>query len=282
MSFFINTILSLIFALNLNSFYISGTILSLEDCKNTYPKSDFSLYVYSLKPEFELLSNQAELVRPIASLTKLMTALVFLDTKVDWRANYTIVREDNVKGGRLNLFLGDTLTIEELFKTALIASDNGATVALVRSTGLSQESFVFKMNEKAKQLGLVKTSFADSSGLSDENVSTASEIATIARLAFSKKEILEALKNNKYHYTTKEGREKTIISTLDLLSYDLEGLNYLAGKTGYTDEAGYCLVSLFSQNDKEMISVVLGAKEREERVDISLDLAKWRFKACPL
>ncbi len=282
MTFFINTLLSLIFAFNFQSLYISGEVLSLEDCKNTYPPSELSLYVYSLDPEFELVNNQADLVRPIASLTKLMTALVFLDTKINWQADYTIVREDNISGGRLNLFLGDTLRIEELFKTALIASDNGATVALVRSTGLSEEAFVFRMNEKAKAIGLTKTSFTDSTGLSNDNVSTANEIAQIAKLAFEKSEIVEALGQKEYKYITKEGREKNIISTLDLLSYNLDDMKYLAGKTGYTTEAGYCLVSKFFKDDRTMLSVVLGAQERNDRVDISLDLAKWRYSACPL
>lgn len=282
MSFFINTILSFIFAFNFQSLYISGSVLSLEDCKNTYPQSELNLYLYSLNPEFELLDNQAEIVRPIASLTKLMTALVFLDTEINWQANYTIVREDNIKGGRLNLFLGDTLKIEELFKTALIASDNGATVALVRSTGLSEEAFVFRMNEKAKEMGLINTKFADPTGLSNDNISTAKEVSILARTAFKKDKIISALENSKYTYTTKEGREKNIFSTLDLLNYNLEDLKYLAGKTGYTDEAGYCLVSLFSQDNRDIITVVLGAQERNERVDISLDLAKWRYSACPL
>lgn len=256
--------------------------MSLEDCKNTYPQSELSLYLYSLNPEFELLDNQAHTVRPIASLTKLMTALVFLDTEINWQANYTIVREDNIKGGRLNLFPGDTLKIEELFKTALIASDNGATMALVRSTGLSEEAFVFRMNEKAKEMGLINTKFADPTGLSNDNVSTAKEVSILARTAFKKDQIISALENSKYTYTTKEGREKNIFSTLDLLNSNLEDLKYLAGKTGYTDEAGYCLVSLFSQDNRDIITVVLGAQERNERVDISLDLAKWRYSACPL
>ena len=282
MSFLINTLLSLIFAFNLQAAYHSGNILSLEDCKNTYGPSDLSLYVYSIKPEFELLNNQADIGRPIASLTKLMTALVFLDTKVNWQENYTIVREDNIKGGRLNLFLGDTLTIEELFKTALIASDNGATVALVRSTGLSEADFVSRMNEKAKEMALVNTKFVDTTGLSNYNLASAKDVASLAKVAFFRPEIRAAISQSKYHYVTKEGREKNIISTVDLLDSNLEEFSYLAGKTGYTDEAGYCLVSLFSKDDKEIISVVLGALEREARVNVSLDLARWRYQACPL
>jgi serine-type D-Ala-D-Ala endopeptidase (penicillin-binding protein 7) len=282
MTFFIASILSFIFAFNLQSFYISGDVLSLKDCQNTYPKSELSLYVYSLNPEFELLDNQADIVRPIASITKLMTALVFLDTEPNWEDEYTIIREDKINGGRLNLFLGDTLTIDQLFKTALIASDNGATVALVRSTGLSEEGFVFKMNEKAREIGLLNTKFADTTGLSNDNVSTARELATLASLAFSQDEILQALENSKYTYITRQEREKIIVSTLDLLTYQLGDLNYLAGKTGYTPQAGYCLVSLFSQNNKDIITVVLGAQERLDRVDISLDLAQWRYSACPL
>lgn len=282
MSIIINTLLSIIFAFNFNTYSLSGNLLSLQDCQNLYPESDLSLFVYDLESEFELLNNKGDLVRPIASLTKLMTALVFLDTQIDWQSLYTITREDSVSGGRLNLFLGDTVTIEQLFKTALIASDNGASLALVRSTGISQEEFVKRMNDKAQEFGLLNTYFADVTGLSNDNVSNAQEIAYLAKYAFQREEIREALSSVQYNYTSVEGREKMISSTLDLLRYDGDDLKYLVGKTGYTNEAGYCLVSIFSQAENQLITVVLGAIERPDRNTISLDLARWHYNNCPL
>lgn len=226
---------------------------------------------------FFLWSRRGEETQPIASITKLMTALVFLDHNPGWDKEYEITDDDHITGGRLNLFRGDRVTVRELFNTSLIASDNGATIALVHASGLSEEKFVAEMNQKAKDLGLSATSFSDPVGLGEDNVSSAKEVAFLARAALRQPEIQQATSRAGYEFLTKGG--KTIkVSSTDSLLFDSapSGLRVLGGKTGYTESAGYCFVGRFQAPDgREFVSVVLGASGREERFQESKALVRW-------
>lgn len=226
---------------------------------------------------FFLFSNRADEVQPIASITKLMTALVFLENNPGWDEVYQIKPEDNIQGGKINLFLGEIIRVRDLFYTSLIASDNGATIALVHSTGLTEEEFVARMNKKAAEMRLEKTSFEDPIGLGVKNISTAREVALLAEAAFEKPEIREATASQSYKFETLNGRQKFIESTDDLLfDKSINGLEILGGKTGYTDEAGYCYVGYMrGPAGKTVVSVVLGANSRSERFRASRSIAEW-------
>lgn len=230
--------------------------------------------VFSPSDRSFFFQKDSSSTQPIASITKLMTALVFLDTNPVWDNIYTVTEKDKIVGGRLNLFSGDQVYIDDLFKTSLIASDNGATIALVHASGLSEEDFVSKMNAKALALGLYSTSFADPIGLSDQNVSSAREIALLAQAALDHSAIRDTVNLAEYTYETLGGRLKKIESTDHLLFVnDSNGLEAIGGKTGYTDEAGYCFVGkFFNKEGKEFISVVLGSKDKNSRFQESRDL----------
>jgi len=223
-------------------------------------------------------ANAAE-AQPIASITKLMTALVFLDNNPGWENVYKITEADNVSGGRLNLFNGDRVTVRNLFYTSLVASDNGATLALVHATGLSEAEFVKKMNAKAAGLGLSRTSFIDPVGLSDQNLSTAEEVARLAQAALSHPEIKDATTKADYSFTTLDGKNEKIESTDYLLLSDgPSALTVLGGKTGYTDKAGYCFVGRFKdKSGREIIAAVLNAGGKNDRFLAARDLAAWVF-----
>lgn len=236
--------------------------------------------VLSQDGRYLLFDKKADKPQPIASITKLMTALVFIDSNPDWNATYKITPADNIEGGKLNLFLGDTLNLKDLFLTSLIASDNGATIALVHATGLSEDEFVALMNKKAKDLGLSQTSFKDPIGLSDHNVSTAREVALLARAALNNPEISAAVKMSEYRFQTLEGRDKFIEST-DYLLFDsaTNELAPLGGKTGYTDSAGYCFVGRFQgPNGEELIASVLNSQGKNERFKESKKIINWVFE----
>ncbi len=94
--------------------------------------------------------------------------MVILDQEPDWEKVYEIKKDDRREGGRIHLFLGDKVTIENLFNVSLVSSANTATLALVHALDLTEAEFVDLMNAKAKDLGLTKTHFADSVGLSSE------------------------------------------------------------------------------------------------------------------
>jgi len=233
--------------------------------------------VLAADDHFFLFSRKSDEQQPIASITKLMTALVFMDNNPGWDEIYEIRAEDKIEGGRLNLFLGERVSVRDLFYTSLVASDNGATMALVHSTGLSENKFVELMNQKAIYLGLSQTSFKDPIGLSSGNLSTAREVALLARQAFSVPEIRQATVQKEYSFKTKDGRDKLVESTDDLLYVEGPGgLEILGGKTGYTEEAGYCYVGYMrSSSGQSVISVILGARGRNDRFRASRDLANW-------
>lgn len=209
--------------------------------------------------------------RPIASITKLMTALVFLDYNPGWDEIYEMQIFDRREGGVIYLFTGEKVSIKDLFYTSLVGSGNTATIALVHSTGMSEQEFVDKMNKKAKELGLKNTRFVEASGLHSGNISTAREVAKLADVAFSNTEISEACSTDAYRYKTVGGRTKNVYSTNYLLSSEelkTEHITVLGGKTGHIDAAGYCLVSKFKNTvGGEIITVVLGTGNNGARFD---------------
>jgi D-alanyl-D-alanine carboxypeptidase len=233
--------------------------------------------VLSEDGRFLFFNKNADVQQPIASITKLMTALVFLETQPDLNSSYQITSADNIVGGKLNLFLGDNVNLKDILFTSLVASDNGATIALVHASKLSEEEFIKKMNDKAKLLNLHNTSFADPIGLSDKNISTAREVALLAKEALKNSEISDAVNRKEYKFQTIEGREKIIEST-DYLLFDSAKNSFLpvGGKTGYTDRAGYCFVGRFKgPGGEDLIAAVLNSPGKNERFKESKNLIGW-------
>ena len=132
-----------------------------------------------------LVSNNADKPWVPASLTKLVTALVVIDTKPNLNKTCNVITEDNVGGAKLAAVNGGTYKFKDLFSAMLVASANNAANALARCTGMSRGDFVAKMNEKAKQFEALHTNFVDPSGIDEHSVTTASDFAKIANAAFS-------------------------------------------------------------------------------------------------
>ncbi|MFA6171038.1 MAG: serine hydrolase [Patescibacteria group bacterium] len=224
-----------------------------------------------------IFKQAAEEKWPIASITKLMTALVFLDYNPGWEKEYQMKKGDRREGGKVFLFPGEKIKIKDLFYTSLVASDNTATAALVHSTGMTEGQFVEKMRERANLLGMVNTAFFDSTGLKP-NESTAEEIAKFARIALENEEIQKATLTRNYRYKTLDGKEKNIPSTDQLLKEEMgEGIKMAGGKTGFTNEAGYCFVGRFSHDGHELVTVVLGTPSIDTRFTETGNLVKWIF-----
>lgn len=227
-----------------------------------------------------LYSADSGAIRPIASLSKLAAALTFLDMMPEWNNFYEIKKSDLRSGGKSHIYKGDEVKIIDLFHLSLIASDNSATVALGSALGLSEPEFVAKMNKKAALLGLKNTHFEDTTGLSRNNVSTAEEVAILARKSFARKNISNIVLKQDYSFLTRAGREIEISSTDNLLS-DMSGADFdiLGGKTGYTLEAGYCFAGEFFRNNRKIISVVLGTPTEISRFEEAKKLASWVFSS---
>jgi len=236
--------------------------------------------LYDPEADIFIYEKNADEVQAIASITKLMTALVILDQNPDWQRVYQMKSIDRREGGRIHLFLGDRVTIENLFNVSLVSSANTATLALVHALDLTEAEFVELMNAKAKNLGLINTSFADPVGLSADNVSTARELAMLSKEAFSKQMIKEALSQSEYSFQTEQGKRVRVESTNILLEDDLGAseLEIKSGKTGYITEAGFCFSALYDdENSGELITIILDAETVFSRFSDSLKLSKWLY-----
>lgn len=201
-----------------------------------------------------LFAKGGDLTRPIASITKLITAMVILDTNPDFDTVVEYTAGDEAEGARLAVSPGETMTVRDLWYAALTGSANNATNALARSTGLTREEFLARMNAKVRTLGLAKTTFTDPTGLDPGNVSTAAEVARFAPKILVNRQIAQALTTRSYTFATRNtGVSHTIRNRDELIGRPLP---IIAGKTGYLIEAGYCIVVLAKRPDGTAITVV--------------------------
>ena len=219
-----------------------------------------------------LWKKNADQIRSIASITKLMTAIIFLENKPDWNDSIVLEPRDEANGGTPDIKRGETVRVKDLFHTSLIASDNNATLALVRSTGLTRDEFVKEMNKKAKSLGLENTHFVGPTGLSDDNKSTAIEILQLAKYAFEHEDINAVAGLAEYNFTSLSGESHRIFSTNQLLS---SYLDIEAGKTGFINASGYCIVAEVKGEQANVITVVLGSETNPDRFQDLKILTGW-------
>jgi len=215
-----------------------------------------------------MYSKNSEVPRTIASITKLMTAIVFLEQKPNMDTLVKVREVDRHEGGMINFNIGETLTLKEVFNSALVASDNDAAYMLARNSGLSIEAFVERMNQKAKELGMEKSTFIEPTGLNKKNISTASDLVKLIEAAVAVPEISQATTSRSYVAAVNglddKVREVKLYNTDRLLQSDY--LEVLGGKTGYLDEAGYCLAAkVRNKAGQEDYIVVLGSKTLEDR-----------------
>lgn len=212
---------------------------------------------------------------PIASLTKLLTAQVFLDTHTPWEKQVVYEKNDDEIGSKLYVYDGEKMTTKDLFSSMLIASTNNAVNTLLESTALGEGQFVSLMREKLKSWGLEKTQVFEPTGLNPKNVSTAYEAALMAKEVLQNKEVLEATTLKSYSFSTINTKEKHVLKNTNPLvgSSDL----YLTGgKTGFLEEAGYCLMTRAKNSSgREVIAVVLGAPDTETRNREVKNLLEW-------
>jgi D-alanyl-D-alanine endopeptidase (penicillin-binding protein 7) len=218
--------------------------------------------------------KNAETVVPIASITKLMTAMVVLDSGLDLEEKITLSRDDAVqmKGSRSRLRTGLSLSRGELLLLALMSSENRAAAALGQSYPGGLEAFVDGMNAKAAVLDMNESRFVEPTGLSPANVSTAADLAKMVRAAHEYPLIREY--STKSRATVKaSGRQLQYGNTNGLVrsSYWEIGLS----KTGYISEAGRCLVMQVRLADKDLIVVLLDSWGKQSRIGDANRLKKW-------
>ncbi|MBN6075368.1 D-alanyl-D-alanine carboxypeptidase [Aggregatibacter actinomycetemcomitans] len=200
-----------------------------------------SYVVYDFTHNKVLESGAPNTVRPIASVTKLMTANVFLEHNKNPRCTASITDDDfdYIKGTHTKLPKYTPISCRELLKMMLVHSDNYAAHALSRSAGMTRLQFIGKMNEKARQLGMKSTRFSDSSGLSNHNVSSVMDLVKLTKYSMKKPEI-KAFSNISSTYV-KAGKRNVFVKNTNKLVRD-EMFSAAINKTGYIRESGYNLV----------------------------------------
>ncbi len=222
-------------------------------------------------------ATNSDQVRSIASITKLMTTLVLNDRGLDPNTVVTMQRGDEVGGGRLRVRYGTQVTVQDLFASMLVSSANNAANALARTTGLPRDAFVDKMNEKAREIGMTRSAFVDPTGIEAGNVSTAKEVALMARAAFGIPSVADVMSQPVYHVVTVGGRRDHQIKNTNKLLSDSD-IEVAAGKTGFTYEAGYTFVARVRKpGERDLIVAVLGCDTKNQpfRDTKALALRAW-------
>ena len=221
-----------------------------------------------------LFERDASLVSPIASITKLMTALVVLDGQQPLDEKIQITKADlwTGKGAFSRLAVGTTLTRGDLLKLALMASENRAARTLGRNYPGGMPAFVRSMNEKAKALGMTRTHFDDPSGLSNDNVSNARDLAKLISAASRDTRIRE--------FSTLRSHDVRLGKTL----FTYRNTNLLIGrpdwdivvqKTGFTNDAGECLVMQTRIGERAVNMVLLNSFGKLTRTADARRVRKW-------
>jgi D-alanyl-D-alanine endopeptidase (penicillin-binding protein 7) len=231
-------------------------------------------YVIDQDTQEVLLSKNDQAVLPIASITKLMTALVVREANLDMSESITISTDDidTEKGSSSRLRPGTTLTRGELLHLALMSSENRAAHALGRTYPAGLDAFIHQMNAKAAQLGMRDTHYAEPTGLSSRNQSSAKDLATLVAFAANDPTLRELSTSSGFEV---EVGRKTLKyrSTNRLVSnpnweIDLQ-------KTGYISEAGQCLVMQAKVAGRKLIMVFLDSAGKFSRIADAERVRRW-------
>lgn len=194
---------------------------------------------------------------PIASITKVMTSIVVQANK-NLDEVVTVQPEDvDVIGSKVGLRAGDKLKISELLRGMLMKSGNDTAKVLARATGGTEENFVKMMNDKVAELGLKDTQYKDPHGLSSEAYSTPFDQAIIYSYALSIDTLREIMSTDHAIITTEDEKEFDLENSNRLITEQLNYDGAIAGKTGFTLEAGHSLVTAAQRDGHMLISVVL-------------------------
>jgi len=222
-----------------------------------------------------LFQKNPEQVMPIASLTKLVTAMVLLDTEPDWERTVEVLPEDVKNSSRSHIRAREEITIRDLIHASIMSSDNVATKTLARTCGLTSDEFVRRMNAKAVSLGLTGTRFVEPTGLSEQNVATAEGVALLLNAAVSNPIVSAIMQKQSYSFVSNR-KTHNLVNTNRLLR---SKWRITGGKTGFINEAGYCLVtSVETPTGAAVTAVVLGAPSNALRFAEARRILDWTFR----
>ncbi len=259
----------------LYTFVLTNFVFFVTPClaaDNSYEDLGMSSTILNASTGKYISGQNPDQILPYASLTKLMTALVLLDLKVNLNKK-VVIKENQINyvdpyidagdvTSGINIKTGDKVTLNDMWNAMLIASSNEAAIILVDNSGISRAKFVQKMNSKAKALGLKNTKFTDPSGIDPKNIGTAREMALIARRAYSFPIIRTA--SAKPSYKFKEilsGRTISVVSR----NTSLLAMKPIGMKVGYLTEAKINVALRLKKGTKDRIIVVLHSPNNARR-----------------
>lgn len=258
---------------------LSFDVLKADNLSGIDIKSESGIIMEASTGKILFDKNMDEQKSP-ASMTKIMTMLltveaiesgkISLDDEVNISANAS-----KMGGSQVYLEENSTATVEMLLKSIAIGSANDASVAVAEKIGGTESNFVNMMNKRAKELGAVNTTFKNPHGLDEKgHLTTAHDLALIARELIKHKEILKLTSTYETTITHKNGKSLWLVNTNKLIKF-YNGLDGL--KTGFTDNAGYCLTGTMLRNDMRLITVTMKAPTKEDRNTDTINLMEYAY-----
>ena len=225
-----------------------------------------AIYVQDLSSNRVLYSRNDDEVRPIASISKLMTAIVIVDARLPMDEVITITQDDvdRVKFSSSRLAVGTRLTRQDLLHLALMSSENRAAHALGRTYPGGMDAFVREMNLKSKSIGMTHTRFVEPTGLSSENVSTPKDLVKLLQASAQRPTIREFTTSDEHEVRRGKGSPTLFRNTNALVrkpEWDIK-----VSKTGYISEAGQCLVMVARINNRDTAIVLLDSGGKATRI----------------
>jgi len=235
------------------------------------PLTAKSVLSYDLTTDTMLYAQNIETKRPIASLTKIMTAIVALEN-LDLDKTVTVTKSAAEIGeGSMGLSIGEKLRTEDLLYGLILKSGNDAAETIAQTSKFGREDYLHLMNKKAEDLGLSHTRFTNPSGLQGdgEQYSTAKELLVMTRYALKIDEFAKIVATYEHNIPQNSGHKEYILYNETNLLTTYPGVKGV--KTGFTDEAGMCLVTYLDYKGHQIIAVLLNSENRRQEMTDLLD-----------
>ena len=247
--------------------FISIPVVKAEETEDLAPNAKSAIMIEASTGEILFQKNKDEKLAP-ASMTKMMSMLLIMEEiengNLKWNEMITTSEKASSMGGsQIFLKVGEKMTVEDLLKGVAIASGNDAVVALAERVSGSEEQFVKRMNTRAQDLGLKNTNFINATGLTaDNHYSSAYDMSLIAKELVKHEKILEFTSTYE-DYLRKDTKSPFWLVNTNRLVRFKEGVDGL--KTGFTDEAGYCLTATMKKDNMRLITVVMKEENTSKR-----------------
>jgi len=253
-------------------FYTNNTFAQ----KNSLDIKSQAAIVFNTKNDHVIYDKNADRVMPIASITKLMTAMVILDARLPQNEKITIEKADvdKLKHTTSRLPVGTSYARHELLRLALMSSENRAAAALGRTYPGGTKAFVNAMNIKAKKIGMLDSRFVEPTGLSSSNVATARDLAKLVSASNSYSTIREFSTTSQHSVSPGNKRgQLQYVNSNSLVRNQSWAID--VSKTGYLNEAGRCLVMQANISGQPVVIVLLNSWGKNTRIGDANRVKKW-------